>query len=474
MTNTSHEDYVLANVHPKIAKAERLRQKGELDAAMREVSQYMDDDFKSVPALLTAATIEMDSNRFGLAQVFLRQAIALEPKIAGLWSNLGVCYREGSDLQEGEDVFKKALALNPEDPFTQMNLGQLYNNLSQPHLAIKHLDKSIELDPSLPDAYYNRGIAKLSLGQWREGWQDYEQGFGNKFRVERSFGSVPRWNGDSGKTLIAYGEQGIGDEVAFSSCIPDLAKDNKVIIECNPRLAGLFKRSFGLETHGTRFDAGINWLHEPSGAPRKIDAAVALGSLPQFYRNEDSEFPGKPYLVADPERRVQWRALLDSLGPKKKIGIAWTGGNKNTFKARRSLDMDDLLPILRQDATFVSLQYMDSPEIHALKRDHGITIHHWKRASQSQDIDDVASLIAELDLVITVQTATVHLCGALGKKCWAMLPSKPRWFYGITGSKLPWYESVKLYRQRDKWVHLVSDVAKDLRNLIQPPIKAVH
>jgi ADP-heptose:LPS heptosyltransferase len=174
-------------------------------------------------------------------------------------------------------------------------------------------------------------------------------------------------------------------------------------------------------------------------------------------------------LFADPERRLQWRALLDSLGPKMKVGIAWTGGNKNTGKARRSVDLYDLLPILRQDATFVSLQYMDSPEVLSLERDHGIKVHHWKRAVQSEDHDDCAALVAELDLVITVQTAIVHLCGALGQTCWAMLPKTPRWFYGITGDSMPWYKSVKLYRQRYKWVDLIAEVGTDLRNLIKTP-----
>jgi ADP-heptose:LPS heptosyltransferase len=88
---------------------------------------------------------------------------------------------------------------------------------------------------------------------------------------------------------------------------------------------------------------------------------------------------------------------------------------------------------------------------------------------QTQDHDDTAALVAELDLVITVQTAIVHLSGALGQNCWAMLPKTPRWFYGISGTKMPWYESVKLYRQRAKWVDLIAEVAVDLRNLITKP-----
>jgi ADP-heptose:LPS heptosyltransferase len=165
---------------------------------------------------------------------------------------------------------------------------------------------------------------------------------------------------------------------------------------------------------------------------------------------------------------VQWRALLDAIGPKMKVGIAWTGGKKNTGKHRRSLDLDDLLPILRQDATFVSLQYMDSPDILALQDTHGITIHHWRHAVQTADYDDTAALVAELDLVICVTTAALHLCGAMGQRCWVMMPKHPHWMFGISGDSMPWYESVKLYRQKHNWVELIAEVATDLRNLIRP------
>lgn len=464
----AHEDHILEQIPPALARAERLRQKGELDDAMRLVSHYMNDHFDDVPSLMLAAHIMTDAERFGIAQVFLKRASQLEPDVSMIWNNLGLCYQEGSDKQQGETYFYRALKLEPDSALAHCNLGQLYNSLAQPTKALRHLNIAVENDPALAEAYYNRSLANVALGKYKDGWAEYDAVLGSgKVRKERVFGMVPRWNGVEGKTIIAYGEQGIGDEIAFSSCIPDLTKNNKVILECNPRLYGLFKRSFGLETHGTRFKDMIPWLtDQKTGAVRKVDGAVAFGSLPQYYRNDVNDFPGTPYLVADPEKRLQWRALLDAISPKMKVGITWTGGNKNTGKARRSVELDDLLPILRQDATFISLQYMDSPEILALQRDHGITVHHWRHAVQTDDYDDTAALVAELDLVISVTTAVIHLCGALGQKCWVMTPKEPRWFYGITGTTMPWYESVKLYRQKHNWVELIAEVGRDLRNHI--------
>lgn len=456
-----------------IKRAEILRQKGEVDDALRTLIPYLNSTFDSVPAILLAANILLDAERIGLAHPLLLRAAQLEPKNPMIWNNIGICYREGANWEEAEVHFWRGLKLDPNNAMCNMNLASLYINMAQPIQALKHLKTAIASDPSMPESYYHRARANVSLGNY-EGWGDFDAVLGlGDTRLERLYGMLPRWNGQNGKSLIVYGEQGVGDEIAFASCIPDLAKENEVIVECGPKLWGLFKRSFGLETHGTRNEKNIHWLHDQrTGKHRKIEAGVAMGSLPQYFRKKAEDFPGTPYLVADPERRLQWRALLDSMGPKLKVGISWTGGTQKTGKARRSLELEDLLPILRQDATFISLQYKDSPEIIALQQMHGITVHHWKHATQTNDYDDTAALVAELDLVISVTTSVIHLSGALGKDCWVLLPKEPRWFYGITGKEMPWYKSNKLYRQTGKWVDVVARVATDLRNLINAP-KAV-
>lgn len=461
-------DSGLQNAPAQIARAELLRQKGEVDEALRVLIPYLNDNFDSVTAIVLAANILLDAERIGLAHPLLMRAAQLEPKNPMIWNNIGICYREGANWQEAEVHFWRGLKIDPNNAMCNMNLASLYINMAQPAQALKHLKTAIASDPSLPESYYHRARANVSLGNYDKTWADFDAVLGlGDVRLERLYGMVPRWNGQSGKRLIAYGEQGVGDEIAFASCIPDLVKDNTVIIECAPKLQGLFKRSFGLETHGTRNDTNITWLrNQQTGEHRKIDAGVAFGSLPQYFRNKAEDFPGTPYLVADPERRIQWRAMLDSLGPKMKVGIAWVGGNPNTGKARRSVQLDDLLPVLRQDATFISLQYKPSPEIDELQKTHGITVHHWKHATETQDYDDTAALVAELDLVISVTTAVIHLAGALGQTCWVLSPKEPRWFYGITGEKMPWYGSNKLYRQKGKWVDVIAQVATDLRNLI--------
>ena len=453
----------MEEVPPEIMRAEELRLKGELDEALKVTLSYLNNHYEHVPSLVMAAHILADARKLGLAQALLKLCTKLRPDSSLVWSDLGFCYQEGTDEKEGEACFIKALQRNPNSAIALNNLSQLYVNTGQPMKAINCADKAIRLDKNLTDAPYNRGLANLQLGNWEEGWKGYEINLGrHKWRKERLYGITPRWTGVNGLKIIAYGEQGIGDEISFASCIPDLMKENEVIIECDSRLQGLFARSFGCKTYGTRFHDKISWPleHEP-------DASVAFGSLPGFYRKKDEDFPGTPYLKADPERRLMFRALLDSLGPKKKIGISWQGGLKETGAERRSMLLYDLAPILRQDATFISLQYRDPEEVVMLEENHGLKVHHWPWAVQVKDYDQTAALVAELDLVITVTSACVHLSGGLGVPCWAMVPKAPMWRYRLNGSEFLWAKSVKLYRQKTEWVHTISEVAHDLREWLK-------
>jgi len=233
-----------------------------------------------------------------------------------------------------------------------------------------------------------------------------------------------------------------------------------VTFDCDEKLGGLFQRSFpGAEVHSTRKSkqAEKDWL-----AGRKFDAHCLIGTLAYHRRKTTESFPGTPYLVADPERRTQWRALLDTL-PGKKVGIAWHGGSRGTFRERRSLSLSQLWPILSMPGvSWVSLQYQDSSdEIRDFVDDYSIPMRHWPRAAESSDYDDQAALVAELDLVISVCTAVVHLAGALGKRCWVLVPNKARWFYGMQGKRSPWYSSVEMFRQEEKWP--IEEVAGRLR-----------
>jgi tetratricopeptide (TPR) repeat protein len=449
------------NVQEHLGKAQYFYEQRRYEECMRLCNEILNEHFDNPEAIFIIGKCLIDSGRYGLAHALYMHFLMLRSNSSAAWTNLGRCYESNDKISEAENCFRKALKLAPDDYISYSNLGLAALKRGDPRQAIDWSDKAIRIKPDSVSARHNLALSHLALGNWKEGWENLEYSIGhNTDRFEYVFGDEPRWDGSKGKVVVAYGEQGLGDEIAFASCVPDLIKDcSETIIHCHERLEGLFKRSFrGANVYGTRMKQEIPWLdsHTP-------EARVAFGSLPKFYRNNTEDFPGTPYLVADPERRIQWRALLDSLGDKPKIGISWKGGRKSTQAERRSVSLEDMLPILRQDATFISLQYRDSEDIQLLEERHGIKVHHWKRAAEAQDYDDTAALVAELDLVVSVTTAVIHLSGALGVPCLVLTPKQPRWFYGQKGTTVPWYKSVELIRQTKDWQEPINEAAVKLR-----------
>jgi hypothetical protein len=219
-----------------------------------------------------------------------------------------------------------------------------------------------------------------------------------------------------------------------------------VTIECDGRIERLFQRSFPTtKVYGTRYkEKTPKWKEN---CPR-FDARVALGALPQFYRNEDKDFPPTPYLTPRPDMVLQWKTLLESLGNKPKIGIAWTGGIPRTGQYKRSVSLDTLGPLFKGfDADWISLQYKE-PEVEFAEHKYNIKIHDWDWGTRVWDYDQTVALISQLDLVISVCTTVVHAAGALGKECWCLVQDPPLWRFFRNEDTFIWTPSVKLYRQK--------------------------
>lgn len=451
----------------RIQHAEFLRANGRVDECMRICNEILNERLDTPEAIFLIGRCLLDSGKHGLAHLLYMQFLRLKPNVGAAWNNLGRCYQEVNQQDESERCFKRSLKIEPEDAVAMSNLGLVHLNRCEPDMAIKYSLEAIKRNPEFRSARHNLGLAYLQNQNWKEGWEAFEASVGfNVDRKERVYGDEERWDGAKGKVVVAYGEQGLGDEISFASCIPDLIRGCKeAVIECDERLEGLFKRSFpAAHVYGTRFKDVIDWADR-----HHLEGRVAFGSLPKHYRNRTEDFPGTPYLVADPERRIQWRALLDSLGPKPKIGISWQGGSNKTGKARRSVSLEALLPVLRQDATFISVQYKNADEeIRQLEEKHGIKVHHWPRAVEAKDYDETASMVAELDCVVSVTTAVIHLAGALGVPCIVLTPKNPRWFYGLQGESVPWYKSVEMIRQKkaNDWLDPINEAAVRLRKYL--------
>jgi Tfp pilus assembly protein PilF len=442
--------------HRKINLARELAAREDYAGALTLANEVLDVDFNNALALFMAGYCMMRTERFGLAYNLFRRCSQLQPDRSEPWNNAGMCHQETWNLDDAELCFRKALQLEPNNTAAIQNLALIYVNRCLPEEAMKWVRRAETAGTVSWECMDNKALALLMLRQWRDGWQAYSQTAGRHKQRQLRFYNTPeepRWQGEPG-AVVVYGVQGIGDEISFASCIPDMKAD--VIIDCDHRLEGIFRRSFPkAEVHGTRF-RDRDW-------ERHVDYSIPIDCLPHLFRNDDHEFPGAPYLVADPERRLQWRALLDTFR-RPVIGIAWNGGINNTGKKKRSLGLSQMLPIMKAiPATWISLEYRDrTDQIRQFREETGIEILDYPRATRTDDYDDTAGLVAELDLVISVTTAVVHLSGALGKDCWCLAPNKPRWFYGLEGD-LPWYKSVRMFRQAKNGTWPIEDVEKLLK-----------
>lgn len=392
--------------------------------------------------------MQADEPSWGLAYQLTKRASDLFQGEAAIWHNIGKCYHEKQNWKEAEKNFKHALKVQPTFAQSLEGLSVIDINTAEWGLAIEHANRALAENPELLEARVNRGIAYLALRRWREGWRDYNANLGlEKNRNEIVYGEEKRWDGTKGLDVVVYGEQGIGDEISFGSVIPDLIRDSKsVTIETDTRLGGLFTRSFPqCAVYGTRYKKyKPDWRGQ-----KKFDARIALGKLPEIYRLKDSDFPEGKYLVPNPVMAIQWKALLDSLGPKPKIGLAWHGGLPHTGRKRRSISLDTLSPLLRSfDAHWISLQYVGTEDIKPAEEKYGVKIHEWPWGNKVPDYDQTVALVSELDLVITVCTSVVHAAAHLGKETWVLVPTAPMWRYLHEGSTYPWAKSVTLYRQK--------------------------
>lgn len=445
-------------------RADALLREGRYQEGGMLIHQVLNIDPNNPNALWNLAYSYMKAEKWGMAYNLLKRALELMPGEPKLMSNLAAAALSmasptGNDkmLDEAESLLHKCMKRGGEKEQPLNHLALISVHRAEPDRAIAYAERSLAMTDDQRDVRETLGYALLMKGQWKEGFYNYDFAVGkSKMRMPEPRNNEPYWDGTDGVNLFVRGEQGIGDEISYASALPDAIKYNKVTYECDARLEGLFRRSFpGIAIHGTRFKER-NWDGE-------FDFHCLSGSLCREYRQSAEAFPRKAFLLPDPERQLQWKALLDTL-PGKKVGIAWTGGLPNTFAGRRSFNLPALLPLLQTPGiSWVSLQYKDAKkDIEAIAH-KGVTIHHWDRAvGKGVDYDETAALVSQLDAVVSVCTSTVHLCGAIGQKCLVLVPNRPRWWYGLSGKDHAWYESLELYRQTDKWpIEKVADRLKE-------------
>lgn len=445
-------------------QAKIMHERGHINDAIKDYDDLLNRAVGTPDpeVLFYYGTALYQQGKYGLAAIVLKQCIEMRPTMQSAFQNLGNCYRQGLDFKGAEEVYQCGLELGPMADLEGCLAG-LWINRGNPQKALYHYERSLAIEPRDKMVQFNSSLAHLEMGNWKKGWELYDIGYEAGARTPRQYVDLPKWKGEAGRTLIVWGEQGLGDEIMFASMIPDLQRICKrVIFDCHPRLVDTYKRSFpGMEIHGTRKNYSLDWIGNSDA-----DAHCSITTAAMYLRNSDSDFPGTPYLTGDEvvNARKQYRK------GKMRVGLTWAGGTHGTHQHARSFPLKTLLPVLEQDCDFYSLQYQGTAarEVCALEEDYGIHLRHYPDLVENQNYDKTINFIASLDLVITVCTTVHHAAGALGVPTWTMVPSEPAWRYGIKGTKTPWYANTTLYRQKkgEAWLSVVEQIAADLQKLL--------
>jgi tetratricopeptide (TPR) repeat protein len=468
----AHDDLALAlHYEPANADAHFLlgslhRQRGNLNGAIDSYKQALESDASHVQALSELGYVYLKKEKFQDALAALERAVELDPKNYAAQSNLGLVYVKLEEYERAHEVFAKLSERAPRSVlWPRINLGNSLDHTGRFDEAERVYDEILQLEPNNYSARWNRAHNLLARGDFRKGWEEYS------YRLQEEGLWHPRlvpfapWKGEplQGKRVAVSAEQGLGDQIMFMSCLSEItAGAEKVVVECDHRLAVLFQRSFPhAKIVGTRYELVPAWL--PQAVP--ADYHVPMGSMPGFVRRELSDFPDhRGYLRADEAKTRRWQSWLDSLGPGLKVGLSWRGGTHTTRRRLRSLTLDDLLPVMRTPGCrFVCLQYGDvASDLERLRAVHGIDIAY--RSEAIEDYDETAALCMALDLTVSVCTSVIHLNGALGRPTWVMVPAVAEWRYGRSGERMPWYPSVKLLRQAEgaDWTGVVGKVQQGL------------
>ncbi|MBV8651269.1 MAG: tetratricopeptide repeat protein, partial [Alphaproteobacteria bacterium] len=398
-------------------------------------------------------------SRFRLdeAELCCRDAVRLSPGSPPILVNLGCILREQGRFAEAEKLFRTALQSSPHHIGALNNLGGVLFDLGRPSEAIASLRAAIRQAPNHADAHVNLASSLLLAGQFAEGWAEYEwrwQQPHNKPLMAR-FGK-PGWGGEDigDGILLLHAEQGLGDTLQFCRYVPGVAAQRRVILEVPSPLVTLLAGLPGIERIVARGDA----------LP-PFDVHCPLLSLPRLLGTDLETIPRKtPYLRADPGRVAAWRGRVGALDGLS-VGLVWAGNPALAADRRRSIALEHFAPLAGiPGISFVSLQKGPAAE-QAKSPPSGLVLHDW--TPELSDFTQTAALIEALDLVIGVDTAVVHLAGALGRPVWLLNRFDRCWRWLLDREDSPWYPLLRQFRQAEPgdWRGVLTRVQAALREL---------
>jgi FKBP-type peptidyl-prolyl cis-trans isomerase 2 len=419
-------------------KGIEMQDKGEIDEAISYYRKAIDQNPNHAGAYYNLGVAFQGKGLIDQAILYYEIAIGFNQEFTEAHHNLGVAFNEKGKFDEALICFQRVLQLKPDHARAYYNLGNALVARGQFNEAMQCYRKAIEINPGDADAQWSLGLINLRFGNFEEGWKGYEWRWELKDVMPKRDFSQPLWDGYdiNGRTILLQAEQGFGDTFHFIRYAPLVAERGaKVVVECQEELVSLLRNTEGVSqviAHGEQLP--------------DFDFHCPLLSLPFVFRTRLDTIPAKiPYVNADPELIRNWRDRIESNKSEINIGLVWAGSPKLKFGHSRSCPIETFSALAQHnDITFYGLQKGEAEE-QAKNPPEGIRLVNL--SEQVHDFSDTAAIIENLDLVISVDTASAHLAGALGKPVWVLLPFVPDWRWMKDREDSPWYPTMRLFRQ---------------------------
>ena len=419
------------------------------------------DILDATPECASACAVwgAVEAHRGDLAQAagLLERAIKIDPGQAAWHGNLSGIYRVQYRMDEAVAAAREAVRLAPGQARNFVNLAKVLVDRGERDDAITCFMAALVRETGNPEAHLGIGQILLAEGEYRPGWIEYEW----RNQLDQAKGLMPKmvtpvWNGMRlpRERVLLVGDQGFGDSIQFARYVPLVAERcGEVVVGCSPELAPLLRTVAGVASVHTRWDE----------IPRHMTHSL-FSSLPGIMGTEAGTIPATvPYFLPDPAARAAWAERLAPLrvDGRRLVGIVWAGRPTHPNDGRRSLTLDILSPLAQVPG--VQLVSLQKP-VPARDRERLLALRLADWGSELTDFSQTLALIAELDLVVSIDSAVAHLAGAANVPVWVMTPSPAdwRWMHGRSDS--PWYPSVRLFRQArpGSWGQVLDDVVREL------------
>ncbi|MDR5758094.1 tetratricopeptide repeat-containing glycosyltransferase family protein [Caballeronia sp. LZ035] len=407
----------------------------------------IDPDLYSLRNNLAAALLDRDPASSEAARL-LETALECDTRDANLWVNLAKVRLARFDLAGSLAASEQAVRFAPDDPVVVSNHGQKLREAQRWDDAEHHATRALQLAPDYAGHRSNLGMLHLLRGRYAAGWPGHEARWDGSKELagKRPVFPGPTWTGQplAGKTLLLWGEQGMGDLLQFCRYVPLLAErvhreGGRLVWNSFPQMGGLLGRTLARFVDEFTLGGGLESLPP-------FDYEVSMVTLPYVFDTREDTIPSHvPYLRADPAAIDGWRARLAG-ETRLKVGLTWTGSRTHQRNPFRRVGLERHEAYLRDldNVAFYSLQPDAAADV-AAARSAGFDIAD--HTGEFKSFDDTAAFIGALDLVISVCTSVAHLSGALGQRTWVLLDVNPHWVWLLDRPDSPWYPTATLYRQ---------------------------